>query len=54
MDHDKQMQHQLHIVADASVASGGEGLAAYDMQKTLLMQVVVTLISLKGMDAPLR
>jgi glycosyltransferase involved in cell wall biosynthesis len=49
------MQHQLHIVADTSITSGGEGLAALRYAEHIAHAGChVTLISLNGMDAPLR
>jgi glycosyltransferase involved in cell wall biosynthesis len=49
------MQHQLHIVADTSITSGGEGLAALRYAEHIAHAGChVTLISLEGMDIPLR
>jgi glycosyltransferase involved in cell wall biosynthesis len=49
------MQHQLHIVADTSLMSGGEGLAALKYAEHIAQAGChVTLISLDGMEAPKR
>ena len=49
------MQHQLHIVADTSVTSGGEGLAALRYAEYIAHAGChVTLISLGGTSIPRR
>lgn len=48
-------QHQLHIVADTSLTSGGEGLAALKYAEHIAQAGChVTLVLLKGVDAPKR